>query len=55
VVKLKCGCSVPVIADACRSGVETMPVCEEMTGEQIVSVLRDTGCSTVVIKRCLDE
>jgi len=24
-----------------------------MIGEQIVSVLRDTGCSTVVIKRCL--
>ena len=50
---MKCGSSVPVIADACRSGVERMPVCEGMIGEQIVSVLRDTGCSTVVIKRCL--
>jgi len=52
-VELKCGCSVPVIADACRSGTERMPVCEGFVGEQKVSLLRDTGCSTVVIKRCL--
>jgi len=52
-VELKCGCSVPVIADACRTGVERMPICEGMIGEQIVSALRDTGCSTVVLKRCL--
>jgi len=28
-----------------------MPVCTGMMGGQSVSVLRDTGCSTVVVKR----
>jgi len=30
-----------------------MPVCIGMIGNQNVSVLRDTGCSTVVVKRDL--
>ena len=32
---------------------ERMPVCIGMIGDQNVSVLRDTGCSAVVVKRDL--
>jgi len=49
----KCGCFVPVIADACRSRRERMPVCEGKMGDQTISVLRDTGCPKVVVKRSL--
>jgi len=48
---LECGCKLPVVADACQVHNETMPVCIGMTGGQSVSILRDTGCSTVVVKR----
>jgi len=41
---------LPVVADACQVHNERMPVCIEMMGGQSVSVLRDTGCSTVVVK-----
>jgi len=39
------------VADACRVHNERMPVCIGMVGGQSVSVLRDTGSSTVVEKR----
>ena len=52
-VTLECDCKLPVIADACQSYKERMPVCIGMIGDQNVSVLRDTGCSTVVVKRDL--
>jgi len=48
---LECGCKFPVVADACQVHNERMPVCIGMTGDQSVSVLRDTGCSTLVVKR----
>ena len=48
-----CGCRIPVIADACKSGLERMPVRTGWIGDRNVSVFRDTGCSTVVIKRSL--
>ena len=48
---LECGCKLPVIADACQSYKERMPVCIGMICDQNVSVLRYTGCSTVVVKR----
>ncbi len=52
-VELKCGCVYPVIADACSSGPATakMPVVEGYVGRHKVRVLRDTGCSTVVVRR----
>ena len=48
---LECGCKLPVDADACHVHNERMPVCTGLMGNQSVSVLRDTGCSTVVVKR----
>jgi len=52
-IELKCGCIVSVIADACCSGRENMPVREGMMNGKSVTVLRDTGCSTVVVRRSL--
>jgi len=48
---LECGCKLPVVADACQVHNERMPVCIGLMGDQSVSVLRDTGHSTVVLKR----
>ena len=53
-VELKCGCKLPVIADACRNGRNSrMPVKEGLCAGKKVTVLRDTGCSTVVVRRSL--
>jgi len=38
------------VADACQVYNERMPFCIGLTGDQSVSVLADTGCSTVVVK-----
>jgi len=48
---LECGCKLPVVADACQLHNERMPVCIGMMGGQSVSELRDTGRSTIVVKR----
>jgi len=48
---LECGCKLPVVSDACQVHNERMPVCIGLMGDQSVSVLRDTGCSTVVVNR----
>lgn len=53
---LECGCKVPVVADACntvRSGRTNMPVSHGWVDGKSVSVLRDTGCSAVVVRRDL--
>jgi len=52
-VQLKCGCVFPVAADACCSGKENVPVCNGMMNGRSVTVLRDTGCLTVVVRRSL--
>ena len=53
-VKLECGCTLPVLAEACKSsGTTAMPVAVGKLFEKQVQVLRDTGCSTVVVKRGL--
>ena len=53
-VELKCGYKLPVIADACRNGRNFwMPVKEGLCSGKKVTVLRDTGCSTVVVRRSL--
>jgi len=58
-VELKCGCKLPVISDACRTGHKDgsgcMPVKDALFREKHVSVLRDTGCSTVVVRRYLQR
>jgi len=48
---LKCGCKLPVAADDCQVYNVRMPVCIGLMGDQSVSVLRDTGCSTIVVNR----
>jgi len=54
-VELKCGCTIPIIADTCSSTNKTsnMPVMEGVIGDKHVSVLRETGCSAVVVRRSL--
>jgi len=55
-VELKCGCTAPVLAEACDmiSRLKAkMPVADGKLDGKPVRVLRDTGCSAVVIKRGL--
>jgi len=50
-----CGLHHPVVADACllQSKAQQMPVAVGTVEGKPVSVLRDTGCSTVVVRRSL--
>ena len=50
-----CGLQHPVIADACQLQDKThkMPVAKGTVEGKSVNVLRDTGCSTVVVRRSL--
>jgi len=55
-VELKCGCIAPLLAQACdvdRQLKGKMPVSEGVVNGKTVSLLRDTGCSTIVVKRSL--
>jgi transposase InsO family protein len=53
-IELKCGCRIPVVADACSTERrQRMPVSEGYINGKKVSVLRDSGCSTVVVRRSL--
>ena len=55
-LELKCGCKLPIVADACRVTVrDNMPVSDGYLNGKAVNVLRDSGCSTVVIRRDLVE
>jgi len=51
----ECGQQHPVIADACQSRCResNTPVADGLLEKQPVRVLRDTGCSTVVVRRSL--
>lgn len=53
-VELSCGHSIPMISAACTMG-NHMPVRGGLIGNKRVSVLRDSGCSTVVVRRELVE
>jgi len=50
-----CRIRFPVVADACQSPDKsrTMPVAEGSVQGTPVNVLRDTGCSTIVVRRAL--
>ena len=52
-----CGKKVPLLSNACvepSTGVRSkMPVVKGRVGEKTVNVLRDTGCSGVVVKKDL--
>ena len=51
-VTLQCGHTLPVIGGACRV-CHNMPVSNGYVGSNLVQVLRDSGCSGVVVKRSL--
>ena len=48
-----CGVRFPVVADACQSPdkLSKMPVAEGAVEGTPVKVLRDTGCSAIVVRR----
>ena len=54
---LACGKKIPLLSNACvepLSGVRSkMPVVKGRVGENSVDVLRDTGCSGIVVKKDL--
>ena len=53
-VTLTCGHQLPVVSAACSEGRYTaMPVGEGRVGHQPVEVLRDSGCSGVIVRRRL--
>ena len=55
-VKLVCGSTLPVLQlclDQAKVRQAGMPVCRGCVFEKNVSVLRDTGCSSIVLKRPL--
>ena len=53
-VKLASGGTLPVLsAAACGACGDARPVCQGMVNGQRVQVLRDSGCSTVVVRRNL--
>ncbi|XP_071504670.1 uncharacterized protein [Diadema antillarum] len=53
-VKLACGGTLPVLsAVACGTSEGRMPVCKGRVNGKRVDVLRDTGCSTVVVRQGL--
>ena len=62
-VQLKCGHDLPLLSAACkgnnsqwvRNSSTGMPVETWYVGKHRVSVLRDSGCSTAVVKRSLVE
>ena len=48
---LMCGCPIPVLADACSTERrQRMPVTEGYLNGKKVTVLRDSGCSTVIVR-----
>ena len=55
-MKLACGNKLPVISGACSNARHTsnkrpdMPIRQGKLGEKMISTLRDTGCSGVVVR-----
>ena len=56
-VELKCGCTLPVLAEACNVGdtvrQHNLPVVKGKLFGKEVNVLRDTGCTAIVVKKDL--
>jgi hypothetical protein len=56
-VELKCGCKLPVLAEACNATESmkhsTLPIVKGKLFDRQIDVLRDTGCTAVVVKRDL--
>lgn len=56
-VTLGCGHELPLVSAACNKGrfdkVDRLPLCTGKVGETGVSVLRDTGCSSGLVRASL--
>ena len=50
---LECGHKLPVLSSCVGKLPNNMPICQGFVGTQAVKVLRDTGCSGVVVKKSL--
>ena len=48
---LKCGCSFPVVGNVCDHIPSNLPITQGCVGETPVSILRDTGCSGIVVRQ----
>ena len=53
--ELKCGCRVPVRGNLCVEEGKQLPMMEGFVGKHCVGILRDTGCSGVIVRRSLVE
>lgn len=54
--ELKCGCIMPVVTSACTEGINQhpkMPVATGYLDGKRVTVLRDSGCSCIVVRKGL--
>ena len=52
-VTLNCGHKLPVLSSCFNKLPPNMPVSKGFVGDKVVDVLRDTGCSGVVVKKAL--
>ena len=50
---LACGHKLPVLSSCIDKFPSNLPVCQGFVGNQVVEVLRDTGCSGMVVKESL--
>ena len=51
-VRLECGHELPVINGLCKNGMgKSMPVVQGVLNGKVVTVLRDTGCSSAVVRQ----
>ena len=51
-VRLECGHELPVINGLCKDGMgKSMPVVQGVLNGKLVTVLRDTGCSSAVVRQ----
>ena len=57
-LRLVDGAEIPVLLGACKSGAQmprrnNLPVSEGYVGDKKVAVIRDTGCTSAVVRRSL--
>ena len=51
--KLQCGCCLPIVAGSCSRNCRELPICDGYVNGIPVKVLRDTGCTAIIVKRSL--
>ena len=50
---LECGCKWPIVVGSCINECANLPMFYGFVNETQVRVLRDTGCSAIIVKRSL--